>query len=47
MDDIPGGFRLEEHPTNLNELNTAVNQKVLDLPKVRELVESGQYLTLL
>ena len=34
---VPGGFRFEEHLTNLNELNTAVNQKVLDL---RELVST-------
>ena len=33
-----GEFRFVEHLENLNNLNTAVNQKVLDWPKVRELV---------
>ena len=35
-----GEFRFVEHLTNLNELNTAVNSKVLDLPKMRELVST-------
>ena len=35
-----GEFRFVDHLTNLNELNTAVNSKVLDLPKMRELVST-------
>ena len=31
-------FRFLEHLTNMNDLNTAVNHKDLDLPKVNELV---------